>query len=123
MQVNFLTVIIGSVISFAVVCLITEQIQWGIIVGLLIGVGSAKWLRVKKNKASDEIEYDERVNNNIKKSSFQTFSIANLLLLIYLLYSELILNNYAIKTSYLIIYLSIIFILSYYVVPLIVKRK
>ncbi|MEH7382259.1 hypothetical protein V7138_17500, partial [Bacillus sp. JJ1533] len=87
MRANFLLVIIGSVVGFGIVYLITGQIQWGIIVGLLIGVGSAKWLRVQKHKASDEIEYDERVNNNIKIASFQTFSIANLLLFIYLLYS------------------------------------
>lgn len=123
MQLNFLTVIIVSVVGFGIVYLITGQIQWGIIIGLLIGVGSAKWSRVKKHEACDEIEYDERVNNNIKKASFKTFSIANLLLLIYLLYSELILNNYSIKTTYLIMYLSIIFTLSYFIVPLIVKRK
>lgn len=123
MQVNLLTVVISMVVGFGAVYLVTGQIQWGIVVGLLIGVGSAKWIRVKKHEARDEIEYDERVNNNIKSASFQTFSIGNLLLLIYLLLSELFFNEYSIKTNYLITYLSIIFILSYYIIPLLVKRK
>ncbi|AQX55201.1 hypothetical protein BC359_13435 [Priestia flexa] len=123
MQVNFLTSIIGSVVGFGIVYLITGQIQWGIIVGLLIGVGSAKWFRVKKQEASDEIEYDERVNNNIKNASLQTFSILNLMLFVYLLFSEQILNEHSIKTGHLLIYLAITFILSYYIVPLIVRRK
>jgi hypothetical protein len=123
MKINFLTVIIGSVVGFGIAYLITNQIQWGIIVGFLIGVGSAKWLRVKKQESSDEVEYDERVTINIKQASLQTFSVSNLLLFMYLLYSEQILNEYTIKTSYLLIYLTITLILSYYVVPLLVKRK
>jgi hypothetical protein len=123
MQVNFLTIIISSFVGFGIVYLITDQIQWGIIVGLLIGVGSAKWLRVKKQEVSEEIEYDERVNINIKQASLQTFSISNLQLFVYLLFSEQILYEYTIKTSYLLIYLTITFILTYYIVPLIVRRK
>ncbi|WP_240378013.1 DUF2178 domain-containing protein [Bacillus piscicola] len=123
MKFNFLTIIIGSIVSFGIVYLITGQILWGLIVGLLIGVGSAKWFRVKKQEASDEIEYDERVNNNIKHASLQTFSIFNLILFVYLLFSKQILNEYSIKISHLLIYLSITFILSYYIVPLIVRRK
>lgn len=123
MQVNFLTNIISSVVGFGIVYLITGQIQWGIIVGLLIGIGSAKWLRVKKQESSDEVEYDERVNINIKQASLQTFSISNLLLFVYLLFSEQILNEYTIKTGYLLIYLIITFILSYYLIPIIVKKK
>jgi hypothetical protein len=123
MQVNFLTIIISSFVGFGIVYLITDQIQWGIIVGLLIGVGSAKWLRVRKQEVSEEIEYDERVNINIKQASLQTFSISNLLLFVYLLFSEQILYEYTIQTSYLLIYLTITFILTYYIVPLIVRRK
>ena len=123
MQFDFLKIIIGSIVGFGIVYLITGQIHWGIIVGLLIGVGSAKWFRVKNKEASDEIEYDERVNNNIKTASLQTFSILNLILFVYLLFSEQILNEYSIKTDHLLIYLTITFILSYYIVPLIVRRK
>ncbi|WP_428911673.1 hypothetical protein [Niallia sp. Krafla_26] len=123
MQLHFLTILISSVIGYGIVYTITGQIQWGIIVGLLIGVGSAKWFRVKKQETSDEIEFDERVNHNIKQASLQTFSISNLLLFVYLLVSEQILNRFSINTSYLLIYLTITFVLSYYIVPLIVRRK
>lgn len=119
MPVNFLSVIV----SFAIVSLITGQIQWGIVVGLLVGVGSAKWLRLKKQEAKDEIEYDERVNDNIKQYSLQTFSISNLTLLVYLLISDQILNAHSIKANYLIIYLTITFIVSFYIAPLIARKR
>lgn len=123
MKVNYLTIIIFSVLSLGIIYLITQSIRWGIIAGLMVLVTSGKWWRVKKRNVSDEVEYDERVINNMKKASFQTFSICNLILFIYLLISEQILNEYTIQTSYLLIYLSITFILSYYIVPEIVKRK
>lgn len=123
MKVNYLTIIIFSVLSLGIIYLITQSIRWGIIAGLMVLVTSGKWWRVKKRDVSDEVEYDERVINNMKKASFQTFSICNLILFIYLLISEQILNEYTIQTSYLLIYLSITFILSYYIVPEIVKRK
>ncbi|QED49559.1 hypothetical protein [Cytobacillus dafuensis] len=123
MQVNFMTIIIGAIASFAIVSTLTGQIHWGIIAGLLIGVGGAKWIRLEKQKASDEIEYDERVNNNIKQVSFQTFSISNLLLLIYLLISDQILNESLVKASYLIIYISITFLIAFYIIPIIVRKR
>ncbi|MDW7617771.1 hypothetical protein ACIQZD_23290 [Peribacillus sp. NPDC096447] len=123
MPVNFLTILISVIVSFAIVSLITGQIQWGIVVGLLVGVGSAKWLRLKKQEAKDEIEYDERVNDNIKQYSLQTFSISNLTLLVYLLISDQILNTHSIKANYLIIYLTITFIVSFYIAPLIARKR
>ncbi|MBT2649777.1 hypothetical protein J7E52_24215 [Bacillus sp. ISL-34] len=123
MPVNFLTILISVIVSFAIVSLITGQIQWGIVVGLLVGVGSAKWLRLKKQEAKDEIEYDERVNDNIKQYSLQTFSISNLTLLVYLLISDQILNAHSIKANYLIIYLTITFIVSFYIAPLIARKR
>lgn len=123
MPVNFLTILISVIVSFAIVSLITGQIQWGIVVGLLVGVGSAKWLRLKKQEAKDEIEYDERVNDNIKQYSLQIFSISNLTLLVYLLISDQILNAHSIKANYLIIYLTITFIVSFYIAPLIARKR
>ncbi|MEW5592002.1 hypothetical protein ABGT24_00320 [Peribacillus frigoritolerans] len=123
MPVNFLTILISVILSFAIVSLITGQIQWGIVVGLLVGVGSAKWLRLKKQEAKDEIEYDERVNDNIKQYSLQTFSIFNLSLLVYLLISDQILNAHSIKANYLITYLTITFIVSFYIAPLIARKR
>ncbi|USL11063.1 hypothetical protein [Bacillus bombysepticus] len=123
MPVNFLTILISVIVCFAIISLITGQIQWGIVVGLLVGVGSAKWIRLKKQEAKDEIEYDERVNDNIKQYSLQTFSISNLTLLVYLLISDQILNAHSIKANYLIIYLTITFIVSFYIAPLIARKR
>lgn len=95
----------------------------GIIVGLLIGVGNAKWLRLKQQEAKDEIEYDERVNNNIKQVSLQIFSFLNLVLLIFLLISDQILNEPLVKANYLIIYLSITFLIAFYIVPIIASKR
>lgn len=123
MQINFLTVLISTIVSVGIVSLVTGQIQWGILVGLLIGVGSAKWLRLKKQEAKDEIEYDERVNINIMQYSLQTFSISNLLLLVYLLISDQILNEQSVNVSHLTIYLIITLIVAFYVVPFIARKR
>ncbi|MEC0668452.1 hypothetical protein P8864_21665 [Priestia flexa] len=123
MQINFLTVLISIIVSVGIVSLVTGQIQWGILVGLLVGVGSAKWLRLKKQEAKDEIEYDERVNINIMQYSLQTFSISNLLLLVYLLISDQILNEQSVNVSHLTIYLIITLIVAFYVVPFIARKR
>ncbi|MFT4415166.1 hypothetical protein ACLM5H_14990 [Fredinandcohnia humi] len=123
MKVNFFTILISSIVSFAIITLVTGQIRLGIIVGLLIGVGIAKWLRVKKQEVNDEIEFDERVNNNIKHYSLQTFSISNFLLLVYLLISDQILHKQLVELHYLIFYLSITFIIAFYIVPLIARNR
>ncbi len=123
MQVNYLTVVISMIVSFAILSLLTGQTQWGILAGLAVGVAGFKWLRIKKQKFSEEIEYDERVNQNIKQYSFQTFSIANLLLLVYLLISDQLLKTQYINANYLIFYLSITFIAAFYIVPFIAKRR
>ncbi|MCG7312735.1 hypothetical protein ABEP17_05740 [Priestia flexa] len=92
MAFNFSTLFISIVVSFSLGYVLTGHIQVGTLAALVVSVAGGKWLRVKKKEASEELEYDERVNENIKKYSFQTFSIANLFLLIYLLVFNLILN-------------------------------
>lgn len=123
MQLNLLTIFISSVVGYGLVYLITDHIQSAVIVGLLIGVGSAKWKRVKKQEADDEIAYDERVNINIKHTSFQIFSISYLLLIIYLIVAGQIFDKYTIKINYLLIYLTVTLIISYYIVPIIERKK
>ena len=123
MRLNFLTIIISVVVSIAIVSVITGDIQWGVLAGLLVGVGGAKWIRLKKQEASDEIEYDERVNENIKQYSLQAFAFSNLFLLVYLLISDQILKKDMINVNYLILYLSITFILAFYIVPSIARKK
>lgn len=123
MHVHFFKIIIGVIVSFAIVNLLTGQLQLGIIAGLAVGVGSAKWIRIRKQEARDEVEYDERINANIREFSFQTFSISNLLLLVYLLVSDLILNEHMIKASYLITYVAITFIVAFYIIPLLARKR
>lgn len=122
-QINYFSILIGVIISFGMVSLVTGNWQWGIFAGLVVGVGGAKWVRVKKQESNDEIEYDERVVSNIKKAAWQTFSFSNLLLLIYLLISEQLLNQHYIKANHLIIYLMITFFLAFFIVPSIVRKK
>lgn len=122
MQVHFLKIITSVIVSSAIVSLLSGQWQLGIIAGLAVGVGSAKWIRVKRQDVKNEIEYDERINANIREYSFQTFSISTLLLLVYLIVSDQILNVHSVKASYLIIYLALTFIVVYYIVPLLARR-
>jgi hypothetical protein len=122
MQVLFLKIITSVIVSIAIVSLLSGQWQLGIIAGLAVGVGSAKWIRVKRQDVKNEIEYDERINANIREYSFQTFSISNLLLLVYLIVSDQILNVHSVKASYLIIYLALTFIVAYYIVPLLARK-
>jgi hypothetical protein len=122
MQVHFLKIITSVIVSSAIVSLLSGQWQLGIIAGLAVGVGSAKWIRVKRKDVKNEIEYDERINANIREYSFQTFSISNLLLLVYLIISDQIINVHSVKASYLIIYLALTFIVAYYIVPLLARR-
>ncbi|WP_251552521.1 hypothetical protein [Neobacillus muris] len=123
MHVNVFTIFISMIVCLAIVALLSGSAQWGILAALVAGVGSFKWLRIKKQEAADELEYDERVNQNIKAYSFQTFSIANLLLLVYLLISWQILKVQTVNANYLILYLSITFIAAFYIVPFIARKK
>lgn len=123
MQLNLFKVIIGMILGFAIVLAVTGEIQWGVLASLFIGVAGFKWIRIKKQEANDEIEFDERVNNNIKKYSFQAFSICNLLLLVYLLFSSQILKADQISVNYLILYLSTTFVLAFYIVPILASKK
>lgn len=122
-QINYFLILIGAIICFGMVSLVTGNWEWGILVGLVVGVGGTKWVRVKKHESNDEIDYDERVISNIKKATWQTFSFSNLLLLIYLLISDLLLNQHYVKASYLILYLTITFFLAFFIVPSIVRKN
>ncbi|MGX6444354.1 hypothetical protein ACWM35_14190 [Neobacillus sp. K501] len=122
-QLNYFSILVGAMISFGMVSLVTGNWQSGILAGLVVGVGGAKWVRVKKHESNDEIEYDERVISNIKKSTWQTFSYSNLLLFCYLLISELLLNQHYIKANHLILYLTITYFLAFFIVPSIVKKN
>ncbi|MDN4525004.1 DUF2178 domain-containing protein [Fictibacillus fluitans] len=123
MQVNVMTVIIGAIVGLGAMTLITGQFQWGFLTALLIITAGFKWLRIEKQKARDEIEYDERINDNIKQTSLQIFSFSNLLLFIYLLVVHQLLNKRMIQVDYLMIYLVITFLIAFYLVPLIARKR
>ncbi|WJH35909.1 hypothetical protein N6H14_08335 [Paenibacillus sp. CC-CFT747] len=55
--------------------------------GLLLLVGGAKWLRLRREGDDDGLEYDERVNDNIRRYSLQTLAAAQLGLLVYAIWS------------------------------------
>jgi|TARA_B100000809_G_scaffold266564_2_gene329932 uncharacterized membrane protein len=103
--------------------MITNQLHWAAVIGLIFIVGGLKWTRVKKNEKDDEIEYDDRVSYNIQRASLQTFSISIILLFIYLLFSEIAFDHSDIVIDYLLIYLVVTLALAYYIVPTIVKRR
>ncbi|GAA3727432.1 hypothetical protein GCM10022378_15550 [Salinicoccus jeotgali] len=116
------------VISITIACsfiayMITNQLHWAAVIGLIFIVGGLKWTRVKKNEKDDEIEYDDRVSYNIQRASLQTFSISIILLFIYLLFSEIAFDHSDIVIDYLLIYLVVTLALAYYIVPTIVKRR
>lgn len=123
MAFNFSTLFINIVVSFSLGYVLTGHIQVGTLAALIVGVAGWKWIRVKKKETIEEFEYDERVNKNIQNYSFQTFSIANLLLLVYLLVSNLILKVQLFNLNYLIIYLSMTFYFAFYIIPVIAKRR
>lgn len=123
MSINWKTFMITGIVVLSLISLITGNAQWGILGGLLVGVGGAKWLRLRRKEDKGEIEYDERVNENIKRLSFETFSFSNLFLLVYILFSMLVLEEPKIDIKYLILYLCITFVAAYYIVPFIARRK
>ncbi|WHY72943.1 DUF2178 domain-containing protein [Fictibacillus enclensis] len=123
MQVNAMTVIIGAIVGLGVITLLTGQFQWGFLTAVLILTAGLKWLRIEKQKTKDEIEYDERINDNIKQTSLQIFSFSNLLLFIYLLVVHQLLNKRMIQVDSLMIYLGITLLIAFYLVPLIARKR
>lgn len=114
----------GSLLaSFCIGWLLTGEIKWGLFFALIIGVGGAKWIRIQKEEAKDELEYDERVNQNIKNVSLQVFSFSNLFLLVYLLFTQLVMNRQELAVNGIILYMSITFLLAFYIVPFVVRKK
>lgn len=115
---------IGSVVaSFCIGWLLTGEIKWGLFFALIIGVGGAKYIRIQKHEAKNEIEYDERVNQNIRIVTLQVFSFSNLVLLVYLLFSMLVLEVLEVPVKGILIYLTVTFFFAFYIVPFIVRKR
>ncbi|MFE7062135.1 hypothetical protein ACFVAD_08280 [Sutcliffiella sp. NPDC057660] len=123
MSISWMKMMISIVAGIGIVTVLTGGYQWGIFAGVIVGVGSVKWLRLKKQEENEEIVYDERVNNVIKKLSFQTLAISNCLLLLYFLLSNEILQTPLINTNFLILYLSLTLFISFYLIPFIARKN
>ncbi len=123
MKVNVLSVIVASVLIWAIVGLISGVWTWGIIPALVVAVGGLKWLRVKKRDENDEVEYDERVNQNIRDASLHTFAYSALFLLVYLIIADQMPKLPSIESKYLIVYTSLTLAVAFYIAPAIARRR
>ncbi|ANX11364.1 hypothetical protein ABE41_005045 [Fictibacillus arsenicus] len=123
MNVNYFNVFISAVVCFSLMSLVTSDLRWGFLAGLVVLVGGIKYFRVQKRNANDEIEYDERVNDNLRKFTLQSFAFSNLILLVYLLVSQLLFKQHLIQVDYLIIYISLTFMISFFIGPSIVRKR
>lgn len=95
-------------------------LKWLLLIVLAISVVIAKYKRTKLN--AEEVEYDERVNTNIRYWSFGFLVVTNALLIMYLmLVSQSIINEF-ITIDYMMIYLSASLLIALYVVPSIAKK-
>jgi hypothetical protein len=113
----------SAVVCFCLMSLVTSDLRWGFLAGLVVLVGGLKYLRVQKRNANDEIEYDERVNDNLRNFTLQSFAFSNLILLVYLLVSQLLFKQHLIQVDYLIIYISLTFMISFFIGPSIVRKR
>ncbi|ANB55753.1 sodium/glutamate symporter family protein [Anoxybacillus sp. B7M1] len=123
---DFMLTLIGFTVAFGILSIITYQIQWAVLVGGIIGTVVTKLVRKMSSKIrdqKDEIEYDERINDHMKNYITNTFFISNLLLLLYLIMGSYIFKISFIHADYLALYLIITFIIAFFIVPEIAKRK
>lgn len=122
MKNNWIKMMIGIVAFVVIVSVLTGNYQWGILAGAVLVVTSAKWFRLKKKDEEEELEYDERINENIKKLSFQTLSISNVLLLAFLLFTYEFMQNSLFQIDYLLVYLCASLFITFYIVPVIARK-
>ncbi|KXG11159.1 hypothetical protein AT864_00242 [Anoxybacillus sp. P3H1B] len=123
---DFMLTLIGFTVAFGILSIITYKIQWAVLVGGIIGTVVTKLVRKMSSKIrdqKDEIEYDERINDHMKNYITNTFFISNLLLLLYLIMGSYIFKISFINADYLALYLIITFIIAFFIVPEIAKRK
>ncbi|MCA1322373.1 hypothetical protein LC085_21065 [Bacillus tianshenii] len=122
MKNNWIKIMVGIVAFVVIVSVLTGNYQWGILAGAVLVVTSAKWFRLKKKDEKEELEYDERINENIKKLSFQTLSISNVLLLAFLLFTYEFMQKPLFQIDYLLVYLCASLFITFYIVPFIARK-
>jgi Na+/glutamate symporter len=122
MNNRFLLMLVSGIVGVGVISLVAGEIQWGLLIGLLVGISIAEW-RTKEQENTGEVETDERVENNTRKFIISAFSLSNLLLLIYLVVCDMVLNKQVIEVRYLIYYLLATFVICFFIAPSIMKRR
>lgn len=122
MNRRYVVMLIGGIIGAGIISFISGEPQWGLLIGIIIGLSAAEW-RTKGRKKKCEVEMDERVENNIRKFISSAFGLSNILLLIYLIVCDMVLNQQFVKVRYLIYYLLATFFICFFVGPAIMKRR
>ncbi|GAB4074593.1 hypothetical protein GCM10028778_20960 [Barrientosiimonas marina] len=114
--------LISGVIAATILSIILKEIQWGPLVGIILGVYISEYYREKEG--TEEIETDERVNNNIKQFMIFIFSLSYTLLIIYLLMGKYVVKQgVAIEPLFLILYLLCTLFIAFFIGPYFIKRK
>ncbi|WP_199425863.1 hypothetical protein [Thermaerobacillus caldiproteolyticus] len=117
-------IFISFLISFGILSLAVREIQWLSFLAALLGYGISRLLKARKKKLSrEEIEYDERVNDNIRTLILMTFLCSNFLLLLYLVINDCVLHKSFIKINYLTLYIIATFFIGLFIMPTIAKRR
>lgn len=119
-QLNILYVIIGFSIAFFVVNAAGRDLQWEMLIVLLIGAGTAEFLRRRRLIKSGTAEVDERTDFLIKNYLNNVFIYATIILLIYLIFCKYQ-GISEIPINHLFFYLLLLFSLS--VAAITAKRR
>ena len=131
MKKRVVSALVGGIIGAGILSIIIGEIQWGALIGLLIGIGISENIREEKRDVrirgreedDGEVETDERVDSNVRKFIVSTFSLSNFLLLIYLVVCDYVLNQDIVEVRYLILYLLLTFFISFFIGPMFIRRK
>lgn len=122
LQNRYIVMLLGGIIGAGLMSILIGEIQWGLFVGIVIGVSIAEWL-TRRRESKNEVETDERVKTNMLKFTGQALGLANFLLFIYLVLAMFVLDQQFIEIRYLIDYLLVIFLITLFIGPAIIKRK
>ncbi|MGY0693946.1 hypothetical protein ACW2QC_14345 [Virgibacillus sp. FSP13] len=122
MRNRYVGILIGGIVGVGVTSLIVGKMQWGLLVGLLIGISITEWRTNGKEKPGDA-ETDKKVINKIRKFMLSTMGLSFFLLLIYLVVCDKILDQQFIEVRYLIYYVLATFFICLFIGPAILRRK
>ncbi|MCQ6562812.1 hypothetical protein [Paenibacillus mendelii] len=108
---------------FTIIVIITLDEGWAKWLLLAVLVLSVILAKFKRNKfETDEVEYDERVNINIRYWSFGFLVVTNAILIMYfMLVSQSMINEWM-TADYVMIYLSATMLIALYVIPSIARK-